>query len=98
METARELRIVGEPHLPADSEWTADVEDPKYFLSRTETIEMEFWDKEHGLQPEDDVVVAIPSRETPSIATCYEGSVTQVADQMVKMEGTEVVRQVGEVT
>ena len=94
----KKLRIVGEPHLPADSEWTADVEDPKYFLSRTETIEMEFWDKEHGLQPEDDVVVAIPSRETPSIATCYEGSVTQVADQMVKMEGTEVVRQVGEVT
>ena len=94
----KKLRIVGEPHLPADSEWTADVEDPKYFLSRTETIEMEFWDKEHGLQPEDDVVVAIPSRETPSIATCYEGSVTQVADQMVKMEGTEVVRHVSEVT
>ena len=33
---ARELRIVGEPHLPKDSEWTADVEDPKDFFSRTE--------------------------------------------------------------
>ena len=95
---ARELRIVGEPHLPKDSEWTADVEDLKDFFSRTEPIEVVFWDKEHGLQLDDDIVIVIPSRETLSIATCYEGSVTQVADQMVKMEGTEVVRQVSEVT
>ena len=80
---AKKLRIVREPNLPADAEWTSDAR-----LQEKTTIELDLWDSEHGLLPRDEVSFEFQLRRS-GIRRLYEGSVTAVEDQMVTIEGTE---------
>lgn len=90
---ARKLRIVGKPQIPADSEWTSDSETVLKQMTRGTTIKLEFWDGNHSLQPGDEVAIEVPSKEFPTIASCYEGSMASVEGQNVTIEGNEYLKE-----
>ena len=78
---SNQVRIVEEPHLPADSEWTSVVR-----LSDETTIKLELWDSRHGLQSGDEVSFEFQPKRS-GLMRLYRGSVTQVEDQMVTLLG-----------
>ena len=83
------VRIVGEPTSSAD--WTSETEDVLAENSSPETLVLEFWDIKHGLQVGDRVSLEIPSQGSPRYASFYDGSVTELAEQKVSMEGSKVL-------
>ena len=93
---ARKLRIVGKPRIPVDFEWTSDSETELKQMIQGKTIELEFWDYDHGMQSGDDIAVVVPFSEHPTVACCYEGSVTSVEGQNVTIEGNDYLKEISE--
>ena len=80
----KQLRIVGEPRIAGNADWTSDID-----IQEKATIKLRLWDNKHGLLPEDQVSFEfLPKRRT--FKRHYEGSVTRVEDQRVTLVGTEV--------
>ena len=92
----RQLLTVGDPNSPGSAKWTSSMEDAMAELSTPEEFEIEFWDCQHGLHTGQDIVIEILSNENPTIAWRYEGSVTKVDGQIIALESTEVLREIGE--
>ena len=80
----KQLRIVGEPRIAGNADWTSEID-----FQEKATIVLEFWDNKHGLLLKDQVSFEfIPNRRT--LKRLYEGSVTKVEGQSVTIVGTEV--------
>ena len=82
----RQMRIVSahDFFLPR---WTSDIEN---------AYEVEFWDANHGLHPDEQISIELLPEEGRRSVCILEGTVTAVSEQKVSITGMEIIRKLGE--
>ena len=80
----RQMRIVSEHDffLPRDPGWTSDIEN---------AYEVEFWDANHGLHPDEQISIELLSEEDRRSVFILEGTVTVVSEQKVSITGMAII-------
>ena len=80
----RQMRIVSEHDffLPRDPRWTSDIEN---------AYEVEFWDDNHGLHPDEQISIELLPEEGRRSGCILEGTVTAVSEQKVSITGMAII-------
>ena len=80
----RQMRIVSEHDffLPRDPGWTSDIES---------AYEVEFWDANHGLDPDEQISIELLPEEGRRSVCILEGTVTAVSEQKVSITGMAII-------
>lgn len=85
----KQLRMVTERDFFPLASGNTNMENSADLSTYAPTYELEFWNVEHGINPEDEISVALPSDSGCKFVSILEGTVRTVAEHRVSVAGTE---------
>ena len=86
---SKQLRMITERDIFPLAVWNTNIENSADLSTYAPTYELEFWNVDHGISPEDEISVELPSDTSCKIVSILEGTVETVAEQKVSVVGTE---------
>ena len=85
---SKQLRMIAKRDSFLLAVWNTNIANSADLSTYAPTYELELWNVDHGISPEDEISVELPSDTSSKIVSILEGTVETVAEQKVSVVGT----------